>query len=78
MARAKSKTTDGSGGAKPATGIPRLQQKFQAEILPELAEKLGRKNRLSLPRLVKVTVNMGVGEANQDKKFLEQAAEALA
>ena len=42
-----------------------------------LAEKLGRKNRLALPRIQKITVNMGVGEANQDKKFLELASEAL-
>lgn len=58
--------------------IPRLQQRYENEILPTLAEKLGRKNRLSLPRLEKISVNMGVGSAVQEKKHLELAAEALA
>jgi large subunit ribosomal protein L5 len=51
--------------------------KFKQEILPALAEALGRKNRLNLPRLEKIVVNMGVGDANQDKKFLELATDAL-
>ncbi len=58
--------------------IPRLQQKYEQEILPALAEKLGRSNRLSLPRLEKIVINMGVGAAIQDKKHLEMAVEALA
>ncbi len=57
--------------------IPRLQQRYESEILPALAEKLGRKNRLSLPRLEKISVNMGVGSAIQEKKHLEVAVEAL-
>ncbi len=56
---------------------PRLQEKYEQEILPALAESLGRTNRLSLPRLQKIVVNMGVGAAIQEKKFLETAAEAL-
>ncbi len=42
-----------------------------------LAEKFGRKHRLSLPRLQKIVVNMGVGKALQDKNRMEQAAEQL-
>jgi large subunit ribosomal protein L5 len=57
--------------------IPRLQQKYEQDILPALCEKLGRTNRLSLPRLEKIVVNMGVGAAIQDKKHLETAVEAL-
>ncbi len=57
--------------------VPRLQQKYQQEVLPALAEALGRENTLSLPRLQRVVINMGVGAATQDKKFLEAAAEAL-
>ena len=57
--------------------IPRLQQKYEQEILPALSEKLGRSNRLSLPRLEKIVVNMGVGAAIQDKKHLEMAVDAL-
>jgi len=57
--------------------IPRLQEKYEKEILPALQEKLGRENRLSLPRLERIVVNMGVGAAIQDKKRLESAVEAL-
>ncbi len=57
---------------------PRLQEKYEQEILPALVEKLGRSNRLSLPRLEKIVVNMGVGSAIQEKKYLEAAVEALA
>ena len=57
--------------------IPRLQEKYENEILPALAEELGRKNRLSLPKIEKITVNMGVGSAIQEKKHLESAVDAL-
>jgi len=57
--------------------IPRLQEKYQTEVLPALAEKYGRSNRLALPRLQKIVVNMGVGEAIQEKKYMETAVEAL-
>jgi large subunit ribosomal protein L5 len=56
---------------------PRLREKYQKEILPALAEKLGRAGRLSLPRLQKIVVNMGVGKAIADKKHLEDAVEAM-
>ena len=58
--------------------MARLLDRYQKEIAPRLAEKLGRKNRLSLPRLEKIVVNMGVGKALQDKNRLGQAAEQLA
>jgi large subunit ribosomal protein L5 len=56
---------------------PRLLVKYQQEVLPSLAEKFGRKNPMSLPRLEKIVVNMGVGAATQEKKFLETAADAM-
>src|SRR3954469_13056317 len=56
---------------------PRLQEKYAQQVLPTLAEKFGRKNKLSLPRLEKIVVNMGVGAATQEKKHLETAAEAM-
>src|SRR5437588_733739 len=56
----------------------RLFERYQKEIAPRLAEKFGRKNVLSLPRLKKIVVNMGVGKALQDKNRLEQSAEQLA
>jgi large subunit ribosomal protein L5 len=57
--------------------IPRLKEKYETEILPALQESLGRTNRLSLPRLEKIVVNMGVGSAIQEKKHLEMAVDAL-
>jgi len=58
--------------------MARLLERYQKEISPRLAERLGRKNRHSLPRLEKIVVNMGVGEALQDKNRLGQSAEQLA
>ncbi len=58
--------------------IPRLQEKYEKEILPVLKDELGRKNRLSLPRLQKIVVSMGVGSAITEKKHMEEALAALA
>jgi large subunit ribosomal protein L5 len=58
--------------------MARLLDRYQKEITPALEKKLGRKNRLSLPRLEKIVVNMGVGKALQEKNRMEQAAEQLA
>jgi large subunit ribosomal protein L5 len=57
--------------------MARLLDRYQKEIVPQLAEKLGRKNALSLPRLQKIVINMGVGKALQDKNRMEQSAEQL-
>src|SRR5271155_4270583 len=58
--------------------MARVFERYKKEILPKLAEKFGRSNALSLPRLQKIVVNMGVGKALQDKNRLEQSAEQLA
>jgi large subunit ribosomal protein L5 len=57
--------------------MARLMDRYKKEIMPRLAEKLGRKNPHSLPRLQKIVVNMGVGKALQDKNRMQQAAEQL-
>jgi large subunit ribosomal protein L5 len=56
---------------------PRLQEKYFQELLPALAKSLGRDNIMSLPRLQKIVVNMGVGSGATEKKHVEEAAEAL-
>jgi large subunit ribosomal protein L5 len=56
---------------------PRLQEKYISEVRPALAEAFGRQNVMSLPRLVKVVLNMGVGSAIQDKKHMEDAVAAM-
>src|SRR5438270_7379364 len=58
--------------------MARLMDLYQKKITQDLAKKLGRTNLLSLPRLQKIVVNMGVGKALQDKNRIEQAAEQLA
>ncbi len=56
---------------------PRLLERYKNDVLPALAKDLGRDNRMSLPRLEKVVVNMGVGAAIGEKKYLEEAVEAM-
>ena len=57
--------------------MARLMDRYNKEIVKRLAERFGRQNRLSLPRLQKIVVNMGVGKALQEKTRMEQAAEQL-
>ena len=57
--------------------MARLMDRYQKEITKQLAEKLGRSNPFSLPKLRKIVVNMGVGKALQDKNRIDQAAEQL-
>lgn len=57
--------------------MARLLDRYKKDIMPQLAQKLGRTNVLSLPRLQKIVVNMGVGKALQDKNRMQQAAEQL-
>jgi large subunit ribosomal protein L5 len=58
--------------------MARLLERYQKQIVPELAQKFGRQNALSLPRLEKIVVNMGVGKALQDKNRMQQSADQLA
>ena len=57
--------------------MARLQDRYKNEIAKALGEKLGRTNPMSLPKLKKIVVNMGVGKALQDKNRMEQSAEQL-
>jgi len=61
-----------------AAGAPRLKEKYEREIVPELEKQFGYKNRLAVPRVLKVSVNMGVGKAREDAKMLEQAVGDIA
>jgi large subunit ribosomal protein L5 len=57
---------------------PRFKAKFENEIVKAMTEKFGYTNRLQVPKISKVTLNMGVGEASQDKKKVQTAAEEMA
>ncbi|KRG68129.1 50S ribosomal protein L5 [Pseudoxanthomonas dokdonensis] len=56
----------------------RLQKIYQEEVAPALMKKFGYTNPMQVPRITKITVNMGVGEAATNKKILENAVADLA
>lgn len=58
--------------------IPRLQQQYRKELVPALAKQFGYSSTMAVPRLEKIVVNMGVGEAKENIKVLDNAAEELA
>ena len=56
---------------------PRLKQDYDSRIVKAMTEKFGYKNALEVPRLEKIVLNMGVGEATQDKKKVDVAASEM-
>jgi large subunit ribosomal protein L5 len=58
--------------------MPRLKQRFREELVSRLQEELGYANAMQVPRLEKIVVNMGVGEASREAKLLDAAIEDLA
>jgi len=58
--------------------MARLQQYYRDEVAPRLKEQFGYRNVMEIPRLVKITLNMGVGEAVGDKKVLDHAQRDMA
>ena len=57
--------------------MSRLQEKYQKEIVPELQKELSIKNRMAVPRLEKIVINVGVGDALQNIKLLDTAKTEL-
>jgi large subunit ribosomal protein L5 len=72
----KSKSAD-AASVEPA-GTPRMLEHYLTKVRPQLAKELGRDNPHAIPRLNKIVVNMGVGVAVTEKKYLEEAIGALA
>jgi large subunit ribosomal protein L5 len=68
------KAEKGAKAAKPSSYTPRLKGDYEARIVKAMTDKFGYKNRLEVPRLDKIVINMAVGEATQDKKKVEAAA----
>ncbi|PYT16745.1 MAG: 50S ribosomal protein L5 [Acidobacteria bacterium] len=58
--------------------VPRVKQLHQKEIVRQMMERYGYKNPMAVPRLHKIVVNMGVGEASQNIKILDAAVDQLA
>jgi len=54
--------------------VPRLKERYQSDIVPAMREQFGYKNVMQVPKVTKVTLNMGIGEGTHDAKVLEEAA----
>lgn len=85
MHASKDKNTKANDAAEQASAVPakpappaRLKIEYFEKIRPALKEQLGLPNIMQVPRIEKITLNMGVGDAKQDKKMLEAALEQLA
>jgi large subunit ribosomal protein L5 len=83
---AETKKDKKAGAAKPATkakkeqehgddpgGMPRMQEKYRTTIIPEMMKQFSYKSVMEVPKLKKVSINMGVGDAVQDTKLLDMA-----
>ena len=70
----KAENTPAKPSKTPKGYSPRLKGDYESRIVPAMIEKFGYKNRLEVPKLEKIVINMGVGEATQDKKKVEAAA----
>ncbi|WP_336986150.1 50S ribosomal protein L5 [Altererythrobacter aquiaggeris] len=57
--------------------VARMRKRYDDEIVKAMTEKFGYKNRMEVPSISKVVLNMGVGEASQDKKKVQTAAEEM-
>ncbi|HXH28951.1 MAG TPA: 50S ribosomal protein L5 [Candidatus Polarisedimenticolia bacterium] len=62
---------------RPGGYVPRLKQAFRDEMVRQMMERHGYKNPMAVPRLHKIVVNMGVGEATQNIKLLDAAVDQL-
>jgi large subunit ribosomal protein L5 len=58
--------------------VPRMKAKYDAEVAKAMTEKFGYKNVMEVPKIEKITLNMGVGEGSQDKKKVTTAADEMA
>ena len=80
-ARAKSRREEPKAGPEAprhsAKERPRLRARFEKEVAPALAKELDLKNPMAVPRLNKIVVNMGVGEATQNAKIMDPAVNEL-
>jgi len=57
--------------------VSRLQEQYKKEILPALQKEIGQKNPMAVPKIEKITINMGLGSALGDKKILQSALEEM-
>lgn len=76
MADTQTQAKPAKGGSK-AAYTPRLREHFEAKIRPELTKQFGYTNRMQVPVITKVVLNMGIGEGVNDRKKVDSAASDL-
>jgi large subunit ribosomal protein L5 len=80
---AKAEKAEGKGSEAKSTGkeakpsVIRLRDKYRADVIPALQKEFGYKNIMAVPRVTKVVVNMGLGEATSNAKVVDTGAEEL-
>ncbi|MDA8411982.1 MAG: 50S ribosomal protein L5 [Treponema sp.] len=73
----KASSAKGASAPLPKGYVPRLKKMYRDAVVPSLKEEFGYSSGMQVPRLVKVTVSMGVGEAKENKKILDAAVEDI-
>jgi len=58
--------------------MARMQQHYQKQVVPQLMKQFGFKSSMEVPRITKITINMGVGEATADRKIIDNAVRDMA
>ena len=71
------KNTTGEQQAVPAGYVPSLAKVYKEEIVPQLMKQFGYSSVMQCPKLVKITINQGVGDATADKKLVDVAQQEL-
>ena len=76
-AQAEAKGSETKSGKHVKPSVIRLRDKYRADVIPALQKEFGYKNVMAVPKVTKVVVNMGLGEATQNAKVIDTGAEEL-
>ena len=55
----------------------RIKEKYESEVVPEMMKKFNYKNKMAVPKIEKIVLNMGLGKAREDSKIIEEATEVI-
>ena len=77
MAKSNKNTTTAAQAALPTGYVPALKKVYREEIVPKLVKEFSYSTVMQVPRLVKITINQGIGDATGDKKLVEVAQQEL-
>ncbi len=57
--------------------VLRIKEKYESEVVPEMMKKFNYKNKMAVPKIEKIVLNMGLGKAREDSKIIEEATEVI-